>query len=697
MPVEITRMGDRIHLRSPYDPDVVSRCKSLSGGFVKASKTWTFPLSTDMCRVLREVFPDLRVAAPLWDWAREAMAKEKAMAKLGASLDGGGVTLEKLGPELRDRVSTRPYQMAAARFIADGRAVGVMDTPGLGKTTETIAGIVESGVPGPYLIVAPQTSLDTVWEREIQTCLPGATVVVAGLSGMNRPRRADFLSEALSGQRSPANTWVIINIEMIRAKGWWVCEQSTTKGGPACGGMWISSDKPKAVVVDCGHDPKKIKSLNEFEYPDLFSARWGAIVMDECQRSIIRGSGVPTQTRRGAKLLEIRPDGLRIALSGTPMRGKPHRLFGTLNWLDSKTYSGFWGWAGRFFEVTEGGYAGARSIGALRADREKILFQSLSGIIIRRTKAEVSPELPPKAYMDNLTPEERGQLTPAIWLNMDPKQEKAYRQMLKSGSAIVEGGSLNAIGILAELTRLKQLANCYAKMDRIHHPETRRKATAQEISEWNAEDRLYGWDGPTLDGGWVIQPAWDEDVVMPILPSNKFAWIIQFLTDLSIIDGDEAPTGKVAIVSQFTRHLVLLEEILNKLGLKTLSITGKVSGKQRTRAQDLFNDMGSGYQVMLLNTMAGGVAITLDAADDMIFLDETFVPDDQDQAEDRINNRRPEEKVATRRYWYLKSLGTIDEAIARTNMDADVAQKRILDDRRGIPYLKRVLQYMKAA
>jgi SNF2 family DNA or RNA helicase len=107
---------------------------------------------------------------------------------------------------------------------------------------------------------------------------------------------------------------------------------------------------------------------------------------------------------------------------------------------------------------------------------------------------------------------------------------------------------------------------------------------------------------------------------------------------------------------------------------------------------DWFNDMGSGYNVMFLNTNAGGVSITLDSADEMVILDETHVPDDQEQLEDRNNNRNPEIKIKQRTYWYLKSLGTVEEAIARTNLVLDQQQKRFLDGRRGVEYMRQVMQ-----
>jgi SNF2 family DNA or RNA helicase len=652
VPVEITRQGDRIWLRSPYSPELIDAAKSVPGAnWRRTEKVWTYPLTLDHCRALRATFGrKLVIADALREWASTAVAEEDSISSLGRQMTE--VPLErvpKLYPGMARALSSRPYQSVAARYATVGRAVLIADTPGLGKTLEAIAGIVESGVPGPYLVAAPKTSTGSVWGREIESWVPDAATYVMpeGKSG-----REATLEEALDPSWDLSSTWVIVNIEMIRTKSWWVC--------PDCLERWPASDRPKSNIIDCGHSPQRTKTEHEHLFPALFGPEWGAIVMDECQKSLIRTTGTPTQTRNGARLLRSREDGLRLALSGTPMRGKSQRLWGTLNWLRPKTYTGYWGWVEMYWEVFQSGFAGARTVGDLIPERETALNKSLDAIMIRRTKAEVSPELPPKLYGgERLEPDDPNSPV-GVWLPMTRNQQKAYESMLRNGSAEVEGGSLNAIGGLAEMTRLKQFASCYGAIEK----------------SWIK-----------IDGERHQVP-----VFRPRLPSNKWDWVLQFLTERSIVDPDDAPTGKVIIVSQFTQILDLYQEELGKLGVKSLAITGKVTNERRQQAQDLFNDMESGYNVMFLNTLAGGVSITLDAADDMVFIDETHVPDDQEQAEDRINNRRPEEKVAVRTYWYIKSVGTIDEAIARINLHSDIQQKKLLDDRRGVEYIRAVLE-----
>lgn len=652
MKVQVTREGDRILLRT-VGGYLAGLSQRVPGAYWrKGQKVWSLPLNTDTCRILRQEFgDDLEILLPLSAWARDAFRREAEMSKLGATLTGAN--LERI-PVQYPRIAHallspppvgRPYQAVAARFIADGRSVLVADTPGLGKTLEAIAGIVEAGVAGPYLVVAPKTACDVVWGREIRHWLPDARVMVMP---EGRAKREAALHDGMAG--SLRNTWVIVNIEMMRTKSFWVC--------PTCETEWKKTDHPKANIIDCGHDPDRVRVRNDHEYPQLFAQQWGVIIMDESHRSLIRTSGTPTQTRAGAKLLDTRPDGLRIALSGTPMRGKPQQLFGTLNWLRPKEYGGYWAWVQRFWDV-KSGFGGSMNLGELRNDRKAILGHSLSGIMLRRTKQEVSPELPAKDYPGTLLDPDDPNSPRAVWLPMDGKQDKVYTEMLKMGTATVDGGQVNAIGGLAELTRLKQFATSYGQV---------------EV---------------------VMRQGLPEQRFRPTLPSNKFDWLVQFLKDQDIIDPSDRPQGKVVVVSQFTSVLNMFRDALTEMGVDSLMVTGEVTGRKRQEAVDAFNDMRSGVNVLFLNTTAGGVALTLDAADDMVLLDETHVWDDQEQVEDRINNRRPEEKVVTRRYWYLKSLGTVDEAIATVNRRMEMDGKALLDGRRGVAYVRAVFEEMQ--
>lgn len=96
--------------------------------------------------------------------------------------------------------------------------------------------------------------------------------------------------------------------------------------------------------------------------------------------------------------------------------------------------------------------------------------------------------------------------------------------------------------------------------------------------------------------------------------------------------------------------------------------------------------------VILLNTHAGGVSLTLDAADDVVIADQTFIPDEQEQVEDRAHRVSRNHNVTI---WNLASLGTIDETIAQMNQERGEAISSILDTQRGITYAKTLVSKLK--
>lgn len=88
---------------------------------------------------------------------------------------------------------------------------------------------------------------------------------------------------------------------------------------------------------------------------------------------------------------------------------------------------------------------------------------------------------------------------------------------------------------------------------------------------------------------------------------------------------------KVLIFSGFTETLDWCENMLEMISnfgkdFKHLRLDGSVGRARRNLEMRLFNDKESIYKVMLLSTRAGGLGITLTAAEDIIFLDEDWNP-----------------------------------------------------------------------
>jgi SNF2 family DNA or RNA helicase len=540
-------------------------------------------------------------------------------------------------PNLYAAIMARPYQCVGAKFIANNSASLIADDPGLGKTLIALAGIVESDVAGPYLVVAPKTATTSVWQREITRWLP------KHYRAVTLPELRDNRSRLLNSLVYDETLWLIVNPEALAYQDWYECAVCSTRTK--------ATTKQQRDLI-CGHvKDRKTRRVGETNYPIIFDQQWGAIVVDESHDCLIRRSSTPTQRRRGLDRLRLRNDGLRIAMSGTPFNSKPNQLWGTLNWLDPLNYKAYHRWSELYWQ--KGGYTGY-NIGELRKDRERLLWDSLASVALRRTKSEVAKDLPPKMEVGSLLDPTDSDSPIGIWLPMTAAQANAYNSVLKNSVVELESGRLETITALAELTRLKQLASAYGdiKLSRMANGSMRQR-------------------------------------YIPQLPSNKYNWIIEHLEEW----GFPKPDTKVVIVSFFTGILELFREGVEK-HFKTrknaplcTSITGTTPMRDRDRIINRFNTSGN-EQVMFLNVKAGGTAITLDTADRMIFVSETAIPDQQRQAEDRIHRVSNPRKCM---YYYLRSLHSVDVGTALYNKQALADTHRLLDTRRGIDYVRTVL------
>lgn len=609
---------------------------------------WTVPLTIESCKLLRERFGKRLVIGPeLRAWALAKNDRARRMKALGKSESAElpGLWLAKQ-PKLWKAVTQgRKYQSSGARFISEGRRVIVSDTVGLGKTAQAFAGILDAEVAGPYLVICPKTAVTATWKPEVQTWLKGHRPIAMP---EGREKRNALLDAFLSDPQP--TDWVIVNQDMLRTRAYWQCMNwvdapEESKGRKRCGVLTFVKVGRKELT--CEHDPTKTKTVIEHEYPQLFKGRWGAIVADESHKSLLIQNRVPSQTRRGMDLLRVKKGGIKIAQSATPWRSRPHLLWSTLNWLYPDEYTAKWAWIEIMYDVEEAYRDGPKVIGQLDPDREKLLYRTLNSVMIRRTRKEVAKHLPARLYIGHSHDPEDEETPRGIWLPMEGKQAKAYKQMEDDAVAEVEGGEIEAIGALAELTRCQQFASSYGRVD-------------------------------------------EAGSFKPSLPSNKFDYLVDLLHELGFPDD---PTTKVIVVSRFTQLLELFAaEVRKQHKIESLMLTGRTSMKKREEVREIFNDPEAQPHLLFLNTIAGGTAITLDAADEMVFLDETFVADDQEQVEGRNDNRRPEERIVQRRYRYLRSLESVEVGVAFVNSAASAEDRRLLDERRGVQYVVDVLE-----
>jgi SNF2 family DNA or RNA helicase len=345
----------------------------------------------------------------------------------------------------------------------------------------------------------------------------------------------------------------------------------------------------------------------------------------------------------GLACLPLTPSPMLRAVSGTPFGrgGRVQGMFGTLHWMWQDEYTSFWRWAERLFEIdieevyVKGGRGRTkttRKVGKLREGGEEEFYRSLGPRILRRTKEEVLKHLPPKQYID-------------VTCEMSGQQLRQYKQLAYEAEVVVPDGVVMANGVLAERTRARQLANGAVRVG-------------------------------------------DNDKVEFTEESCKVEQLMEILDEHGVLDGSSGK--KVVIASQFNEFLYgAVIPALTKAGVEFHLLTGKTSDRQRDKQMDAFQAEG-GPRVFIMNSKAGGISITLDAADDLHQLDRLDNPEDEEQLHDRIHRASRVHQVTIYRY---ETEGTIDTNVAAMVGEKEEEQFAILDGRRGLEFLRKVIRY----
>lgn len=280
-----------------------------------------------------------------------------------------------------------------------------------------------------------------------------------------------------------------------------------------------------------------------------------------------------------------------IALTGTPVENSLTDLWAQFNLLN---------------ENMLGSYASFRNayLNPIAKDdkkKESALLRIIHPFLLRRTKQEVTPDLPPL-------------LEEIVYCDMSPAQKSCYmeeknalRNSLLDEKVWENPGALSLL-TLQGLTRLRLLAN---------HPV-------------------------------LAHPDYTED-------SGKFEQIVMRLETL------RAEGHKVLIFSSFVRHLKLLANFLDEESLSYAWLTGSTPASDREKEINRFTN-NADINYFLISLKAGGVGLNLTAADYVFLLDPWWNPASEMQALSRSHRIGQDKKVIVYRFISSK---TIEEKIRR--------------------------------
>ena len=304
---------------------------------------------------------------------------------------------------------------------------------------------------------------------------------------------------------------------------------------------------PDAEFVIVGYDAARLRLA------DLSAVPWDVVVVDEAARIKNRKA---KRTKAVWKLAH-KSDYLWL-LSGTPVQNRPDELWSLLHAIDPRRWSSYWRFVERHCEVVHH-FFGTR-VGRIK---DKNAFAAeVAPVMLRRTRELLN--LPP------LTEE-------TIYVELADEQARVYDEMEANFVAALGDDYIVAPSILAQITRLRQIA-C----------------------------------SPALVGG--------ADV------SAKTEALLELLED----------TAKVLVFTTFAGYVDLLLPRLSPYN--PVVVTGGVSTKQRDEATRTFQT-DDNCRVLIGTTEAMSEGLNLQAANVVVFLDLSWTPAAIDQAIGRACRR----------------------------------------------------------
>jgi SNF2 family DNA or RNA helicase len=258
------------------------------------------------------------------------------------------------------------------------------------------------------------------------------------------------------------------------------------------------------------------------------------------------------------------------------------------------------------FQFILPGWLGSRQDALQTIQSQRQRKARLLPFILRRLKKDVAPELPPKTEQVitvELNEEERATYT-AI-------QVATKAQALKYLSE-TNGEKVSPLGILEALLRLRQ-ACCDPKL--VLPPP----------------------------GGIGARTA-----------SSKTKALLDQLESLT------AEGHRALVFSQWTSYLDLIQGACAFKNIKTARLDGSTSVTKRAQLVDEFQNNPSSPPVMLMSLKAGGVGLTLTAADHVFIMDPWWNPAAEDQAADRAHRMGQNKPVFVYR---MVAADTLEEAV----------------------------------
>ena len=329
-------------------------------------------------------------------------------------------------------------------------------------------------------------------------------------------------------------------------------------------------------------------ALVRIDWPELKEKQFGYVILDEAQNI----KNPQAATTKAVKILKAQR---KIILTGTPTENRPLELWSLMDFL-MPGYLGNIDFFKNFIEkpILEG-----------RENNNKLvqfLNSKVKPFVLRRTKAQVEKDLPPK--IESSVHTEMSQSQKELYLQiLSEVKPQVFNEVAKKGV----GGA--TVSILTALLRLRQVCN---------HPNSIAGLKASK-----------GYD------------------------SGKFNLLKELVSE-ALNSG-----GRILIFSQFREMLRIIREWLEEEKIEHLYLDGDT--KDRQPLVDKFNSDET-QKVFLISLKAGGTGLNLTGADNVIIYDPWWNPAVENQAVDRAHRIGQKRTVNVYR---LVTADTVEEKIMK--------------------------------
>ncbi|XP_058154785.1 lymphoid-specific helicase isoform X2 [Dasypus novemcinctus] len=498
------------------------------------------------------------------------------------------------------------------RMLWENGINGILaDEMGLGKTVQciaTIALMIQRGVPGPFLVCGPLSTLPN-WMAEFKRFTPEIpTMLYHGTQQERRQLVKNIHKRKGTLQIHPV---VVTSFEIAMR------DRNALQN---C--YW------KYLIVDEGHRIKNMK----------------------CR--LIR------------ELKRFNADN-KLLLTGTPLQNNLSELWSLLNFLLPDVFDdlkSFESW----FDITS---LSETAEDIIAKEREQnvlhMLHQILTPFLLRRLKSDVALEVPPKREVVVYAPLSKKQeifytaIVNRTIANMFGFNEKKTVELSPTGRP------KRRTRKLINYSQIDDFPNELEKLISQIQPEVDRERAIVEVNipvESEVNLKLQNimmllrkcCNHPYLIE-YPIDPVTQEFKVDEELVTNsgKFLILDRMLPEL------KNRGHKVLLFSQMTRMLDILMDYCHLRNFNFSRLDGSMSYSEREQNMHSFNTDPEVF-IFLVSTRAGGLGINLTAADTVIIYDSDWNPQSDLQAQDRCHRIGQTKPVVVYR---LVTANTIDQKI----------------------------------